>query len=76
METILKKIGIGGNEPIAKCPRESRKRLIHFLLNYPLEVTGVFGYQKAEATAGGVDLTGVKVSTMESKLVNGLYFAG
>jgi len=46
------------------------------LSRYPLQVTGVFGYKKAEVTAGGVDLSEVNVATMESKKVKGLYFAG
>ena len=57
-------------------PPKNRKRLIRSLLNYPLEITGVFGYMKAEVTAGGVDLKEIKVATMESKLIDGLYFAG
>ena len=50
--------------------------LIRFLLNYPLETSGVYGYKKAEVTAGGVELNEVKVGTLESKIVPGLYFAG
>lgn len=65
METFTKKIGTG-----------KKKTLVHMLLNYPLEITGVFGYKKAEVTAGGVDLREIKVQTMESKLTSGLYFAG
>lgn len=68
LETFMKKVRIGKNE--------NPKRLNHLLSHYPLEVTGVFGYKKAEATAGGVDLKEVKDSTMESKLVEGLYLAG
>ncbi len=68
LETFMKKVRISKNE--------NSKRLIHLLSHYPLEVTGVFGYKKAEATAGGVDLKEVKVSTMESKLVDGLHLAG
>lgn len=75
-ETLLKKTGVKGNETIGQCSGENRRRLVQSLLHYPLEVTGVFGYKKAEATAGGVDLKEVKAATMESKLVNGLYFAG
>ncbi len=75
-ETLLQKIGINGNEPIAKCSSENRKRLIRLLLNFPLEITGVFGYKKAEVTAGGVNLKEIKVATLESKLIDGLYFAG
>ena len=76
VETFLKKIEVSGNESIGKVPSENRKRLTRLLLNYPLEITGVFGYKKAEVTAGGVDLKEVKVATMESKLTDGLYFAG
>ena len=76
VETFLKKSKVSGAEPIAKCSSENRKRLIRSLCHYPLEVTGVFGYTKAEVTAGGVDLKEINVATMESKLVDGLYFAG
>lgn len=62
--------------PAAKFPRDALRRLVHKLLNHPLDVSGVVGYKKAEATAGGVDLKEVSVSTMESKRVPGLYFAG
>lgn len=55
-----------------KCGKDLAKRLHR----YPLEVTGVYGYKKAEVTAGGVDLREVSVATMESKKVPGLYFAG
>jgi len=34
------------------------------------------GFKKAEVTAGGIDLKEIKASTMESRLVKGLYFAG
>ncbi len=76
VEAFLKKMGVSGKDSIGKCSSENRKKLVRFLLNYPLEITGVFGYKKAEVTAGGVDLKEVKVSTMESKIVDGLYFAG
>ena len=36
----------------------------------------MYGYKKAEVTAGGVDLKEVNVATMESKKIKGLYFAG
>ncbi len=75
-KVFLKKIGMGDDVSLAQCPSEKRKKLMHLLLNYPLEISGVFGYKKAEVTAGGVDLQNVKVSTMESKIVQGLYLAG
>ncbi len=76
VKTFLKKIGISETNSIGKCSSENRKKLVRFLLNYSLEIAGIFGYKKAEVTAGGVDLKEVKVQTMESRLVDGLYLAG
>ncbi len=57
-------------------PREPRKRLVHLLTATPLDVTGDRGFTLAEATAGGVPLSEVRLDTMESRLCPGLYFAG
>ena len=76
VKTFFKKVKINESTTAGKKTTNERKRLVQSLINYPLEVTGVFGYQKAEVTAGGVDLKEINVSTMESKLVSNLYFAG
>ncbi len=39
-------------------------------------INGTLGYEKAEVTAGGVNLKEVESKTMQSKLIPGLYFAG
>ena len=39
-------------------------------------VNGTLGFEKAEVTAGGVDLKEVDSKTMQSKFVDGLFFAG
>ena len=57
-------------------PREARKRLVSLLTGTPLEVTGDRGFTLAEATAGGVPLSEVRLDTMESRLCPGLHFAG
>ena len=76
METFFRKINLNEDYSLGGCPAVQRRYLIHELLNYALPVSGVVGYKKAEVTAGGVDLKEVSASTMESKLVPGLYFAG
>jgi hypothetical protein len=43
---------------------------------FPLTVTGVNGWKEAQCTGGGVPLEEVDMSTMESKVVPGLYIAG
>jgi predicted Rossmann fold flavoprotein len=57
-------------------PREARKKLVHLLTATPLPLTGDRGFTAAEATAGGVPLTEVKLDTLESRLCPGLFFAG
>ncbi len=76
VEIFFKKIDFDTEMTLKQCPRASQRRLIHALLNYPLEVSGVVGYKKAEVTAGGVDLKEIKASTMESKIIPGLYLTG
>ena len=43
---------------------------------WPITASGTEGYRTAEATLGGVDTDGLSSSTMQSKLVPGLYFIG
>ena len=40
------------------------------------DVNGTLGFEKAEVTAGGVELKEIDSKTMQSKLVEGLFFAG
>lgn len=76
VEVFLKKIDGDPDLPIKRLTARQRSGLVRFLLNYPLEISGVYGYKKAEVTAGGVELKEVNVGTMESRIVPGLYFAG
>jgi predicted Rossmann fold flavoprotein len=43
---------------------------------WPIVASGTEGYRTAEVTLGGVDTDGLSSSTMQSKLVSGLYFIG
>ena len=61
--------------PYAKMSEEQKQRL-SLLKSYAFAPAGSFGYGKAEVTKGGVATDEVDPSTMESLLVEGLYFAG
>jgi predicted flavoprotein YhiN len=41
-----------------------------------MPVQGTLGYEKAEATAGGVELSEVNPSTLESRKAPGVYLCG
>jgi predicted Rossmann fold flavoprotein len=55
---------------------EERKRLLHWLKDLRLRVTGHRPVSEAIVTAGGVRLSEIDPRTMESRLVPGLYFCG
>jgi predicted Rossmann fold flavoprotein len=46
------------------------------LHDWPIVASGTEGYRTAEVTLGGVDTDSLSSSTMQSKLVPGLYFIG
>jgi predicted flavoprotein YhiN len=54
---------------------EDTQRL-KILQKYSFAPAGTFGYSKAEVSGGGVDTSEVNPHTMESKIIDGLYFAG
>jgi len=60
----------------AALSRADRARLVVHVKRLRLPVRGTLGFEKAEVTAGGVDLSEVDSKDMQSKLVPGLYFAG
>jgi predicted flavoprotein YhiN len=68
--------GVGPAKWLSQVPRESRARLLTLLTERPLRVDGTLGYEKAEATAGGVPLAEVDPSTLESRACRGLYLCG
>ena len=61
---------------LAHLQREDRRRLVHALLETPLAVRDSRGYNYAEVTAGGIPLTEIDPSTMESRKRSGLYLIG
>ena len=56
--------------------KEERKHLVSLLKALPLTITGVTGYNEAVVTCGGIETDEIDPSTMESKLVKNLHFAG
>ena len=61
---------------INQISKEERKRLVATLKNFVVPITGTRPLAEAIVTAGGVSVKEINPKTMESKLINGLYFAG
>jgi len=75
-EALLTSAGIPLERTVSELRRSERLALLEHLTAYPLPWTGDEGYKKAEVTGGGVALTDVNVSTLESRLSPGLYMCG
>ena len=73
---IIKLSGIDPDKQVNEITREERAKLVDLLKGLPMTVIGLRGFKEAIITKGGVSVKQVNPSTMESKLVNGLYFAG
>lgn len=56
--------------------REERRNLVQLIKKFQLTLNGLRDYNEAIITQGGVNIKEIQPSTMESKLVKGLYFAG
>lgn len=73
---IVKLSGIAADKKVNSIEKEERERLIYYTKHFPLTLTGLRGFDEAIITRGGVSTREVNPSTMESRLVPGLYFAG
>ena len=76
LEIVLELAGIDGALPVGQLSKAMRLQLVEMLKALPLTVSGSRGLNEAVVTRGGVSVRDVNASTMESKRVKGLYFAG
>lgn len=68
--------GIDPDKKVNVITKEERKRFVELIKNLPFTIEGVRDFKEAIITKGGVSVKDVNPSTMESKKVSGLYFAG
>ena len=68
--------GISQEKSMCELTRKERERIVTLLKEFPFTIVAARGYNEAIITQGGVDVKQIDPSTMESKLVSGLFFAG
>lgn len=73
---LVAQSGIPAETPVHQITREQRLALVSCLKALPLTVKCALPVEQAIITRGGVSVKEVNPSTMESKLLPGLYFAG
>lgn len=67
---------IAPDKAVNEITREERLNFSYKIKNFRLTITGLRDYNEAIITKGGVSVKEVNPSTMESKFVKGLFFAG
>ena len=70
---ILKNSNIDLSLPIDKV---DVKAVTNLVKNYQISVLGTLGFDNAQVTKGGIELSGFNSQTLESKLSSGLYATG
>jgi hypothetical protein len=75
-EYLLHESGINGDIRWADLPAKEQNRLIKNLCSQEFKVKGKTTFKDEFVTAGGIMLTEIDPSTMQSKIVPNLYFAG
>ena len=67
---------IDAEEKVNMISKEKRMGFVRLMKHFPLTLQRFRGFNEAIITRGGVRIKEVNPSTMESKLVSGLYFVG
>ena len=73
---LIELSGIDPDKKINEMTRQERGGLITLLKAFPVTLTGMRDFNEAIITKGGISVKEVNPSTMESKKLPGLYFAG
>lgn len=76
LPVMLELSGIDPEKKVNLISKEERHQFVHLIKNFTWTITKLRGFNEAIVTKGGVKVKEINPSTMESKLVQGLYFAG
>ncbi len=73
---VIKLSEIDPDKPVHQITKEERTRLIEIVKGFPMDFKNFRPIEEAIITSGGISTKQINPSTMESKLVPNLYFAG
>jgi predicted Rossmann fold flavoprotein len=73
---IMELSGLDIHKQASQITKKERGILVHSLKNLYITVTGTRPLNEAIITSGGINVKEINSSTLESKIIKGLYFAG
>lgn len=72
----IERSGISPECKINQITKEQRRKLVEVIKSFTLTPSGLRPIEEAVITSGGVTVSEINPATMQSKLCDGLYFAG
>ncbi len=76
IDYFLNSSNLSGNKTLSNMKKKDKTRIINNLKDFNIKIKSLMPEEVAMITCGGVKISEINSKTMESKLVNGLYFAG
>lgn len=73
---VIKLAKINPDEKASQLSKDSKNSLLHTLKELTLNINDIGNWDNAIVTDGGVDIKEIDPNTMQSKIVDNLYFAG
>ena len=73
---IKEKSQISQEKKVNEITKIERTKLVELIKNFKLTISNFRPIEEAIITAGGIDIKQINSSTMESKIIEGLFFAG
>ena len=73
---VIQKSGINENKKVNEITKQERNALVKLIKNIELTIDKTRPIEEGIITSGGINIKEINPSTMESKLVKNLYFAG
>ena len=73
---IIVLTGINPEKRVNEITKEERAKLVKIIKNMELNISGFRPIEEAIITSGGVNIKEINPKTMESKIINGVFFAG
>ena len=73
---VIEKTEIDPYKRVNEITKEERLKIVKVLKCFEISINGVRPIEEAIITSGGINTKEINPKTMESKIINGLYFAG
>lgn len=76
IEPIINLSEINPDKKVNEITKDERHKLVELLKSFKITISGFRPVEEAIVTAGGINIKEINPKTMESKIIEGLFFAG